>query len=351
MEIMHYLTLLVVALLPALALASPTRIASLGTTNATGPQVQLTTGTIEGFYNGTMKVFLGIPYAEAPVGSLRFRAPRAAPTHSGVLAAKTWADACLQTPPDFVFQNAAFSEDCLYLNVWSPRKIHGGAFAVGASSEGLYIPYDILQYADELITLWGQSAGAGSIVYHTLFTDLNEQLFRATVLHSGSHVGTSGTGVGFSPVLGGYLSELPSVRFAGTSRAGHFPTLITTVTDEGTTFTTSFTAASLNDGDVLVTENGGFSNGYSVKPSTFTAMNSLYPIDAPDLLAPFDSNVYHVSDLFMLFGQNPSSGDAELDIQLGALSRKMQLALINFVNNLDPQGIFLFKVAQAPPHD
>lgn len=39
----------------------------------------------------------------------------------------------------------------------------------------------------------------------------------------------------------------------------------------------------------------------------------------------------------MLYGQNPASGDDALDVELRALSRKMQRALINFVTNQDPQ--------------
>ena len=97
---------LFLTLLPSLALSLHARSTS------SGPRVHLTTGTIEGLYNGTMEVFLGmhqsqwersrtytpagIPYAEPPLGSLRFRAPQSAPPHEGVLAAKTWADGCHQ---------------------------------------------------------------------------------------------------------------------------------------------------------------------------------------------------------------------------------------------------------------
>src|SRR5262249_50882289 len=79
-----------------------------------------------------------------PVGSLRWRAPEAAPPWSGVRSADKFAPACIQT------SNAVTtSEDCLYLNVWTPAKsandklavmvwIYGGGFALGGTSTSLY---------------------------------------------------------------------------------------------------------------------------------------------------------------------------------------------------------------------
>ena len=95
--------------------------------------------------------WLGIPFAQPPVGELRWRAPRPAAPWSGVRNALTFSSMCPQVAP-FSWHDRSFvlgSEDCLYLNVWTPRIaqpqlaqaklpvmvwIHGGANTLGTSS-------------------------------------------------------------------------------------------------------------------------------------------------------------------------------------------------------------------------
>ena len=81
--------------------------------------VATTSGTFQGVTteNGTDR-WLGIPFAQPPVGNLRFKAP--VPITSplaGVKEATSFGDACPQPPGDL---GAPMSEDCLYLNVWRP---------------------------------------------------------------------------------------------------------------------------------------------------------------------------------------------------------------------------------------
>lgn len=96
---------------------------------------------------GQVCVFRGIPYAQPPVGALRFRAPQPPRGWQGVRDARSFAPAAPQLDtlsPDMRQR----SEDCLYLNVWTPglagaRKpvmvwIHGGGFTSGSSSQQLY---------------------------------------------------------------------------------------------------------------------------------------------------------------------------------------------------------------------
>ncbi len=96
-----------------------------------------------------IQVFLGIPFAHPPVGSLRWKPPQRLPGWSGVLDASRYPNRCLQ--PDFpaaladVPMQGVLSEDCLYLNVWAPepdgRKrpvlfyIHGGGYAAGSAND------------------------------------------------------------------------------------------------------------------------------------------------------------------------------------------------------------------------
>ena len=117
---------------------------------ATQPTVKLPAGVLRGEAAGTGAVFKGVPYAAAPVGDRRWRSPQPAPTWSGVRDAIGYAPACVQ--PDQGWNHApaaSASEDCLYLNVWTPKLasaaklpvmvwIHGGAFVGGSGSEATF---------------------------------------------------------------------------------------------------------------------------------------------------------------------------------------------------------------------
>jgi para-nitrobenzyl esterase len=127
--------------------------AAVAQTAAEPPQVSTASGQVEGVRAGGMLSFKGLPYAAPPVGELRWRAPQPAAAWSGVRQAAAYGTACLQKPGLSVEAGAGdpgpLAEDCLYLNVWTPRAdaaaklpvmvwIHGGALVFGAGSPAFY---------------------------------------------------------------------------------------------------------------------------------------------------------------------------------------------------------------------
>ncbi len=98
---------------------------------------------------GKVRAFLGLPYAAPPVGALRWKAPEPPARWKGTRDGTKYGARCAQRNvfADMVFQDAGPSEDCLYLNVFTPVNakgksklpvmfwIHGGGYTGGSASE------------------------------------------------------------------------------------------------------------------------------------------------------------------------------------------------------------------------
>ncbi len=204
---------------------------------------------IKGKYNEKdVAIFLGIPYALPPIDSLRFKKPVPVSKWNKTLDANRWPNPCLQKDNNLRLNNYNFSEDCLYLNIWSPKilsndtklrpvlvLIHTGAFLFGSASEitynglvlsslgdviivtfnyrinlygflytgskevapnaGMYDQVLALQWINQnieyfggdskRITIFGQSTGSLSVGLHIL-SPITRDLFRNAIMLSGS---------------------------------------------------------------------------------------------------------------------------------------------------------------------
>ncbi len=114
--------------------------------------VQTKAGPVRGATEHGVLAFKGIPYAAAPVGANRWRAPQPVEGWSKVRAATSYGADCAQAPfpPDAAPIRTKPAEDCLYLNVWKPAAakpgaklavmvwIHGGGFVNGGTSPAVY---------------------------------------------------------------------------------------------------------------------------------------------------------------------------------------------------------------------
>lgn len=131
-------------------------------------QTQIKNGMIEGYYDtktGVQKYF-GIPYGQAPVGELRWKAPLPAKNWSGLKETKSFGPRAMQAPVfgDMNFRSDGISEDCLYLNVWTPAKrntenlpvlvyFYGGGFVAGDGSEPRYDGESMAQKGIVVVTV------------------------------------------------------------------------------------------------------------------------------------------------------------------------------------------------------
>jgi para-nitrobenzyl esterase len=115
--------------------------------------VEIKSGKLRGFTEDGLFVFKGIPFAAPPVGKLRWMPPAPVEPWSGIQPAREFGPISLQPRMQMSFtgrepENEPQSEDCLYLNIWTPGLddekravmvwIHGGGYSMGSGSSSMH---------------------------------------------------------------------------------------------------------------------------------------------------------------------------------------------------------------------
>jgi para-nitrobenzyl esterase len=142
--------------------------------------VKVATGAIRGNVASAYRQFLGIPYAAAPTGSLRWKPPAPAPSWRGVRDASLPKDMC----PQYVYTaprvgSPGGNEDCLFLNVATPNKpnlkklpvmvwIHGGGYTNGSGVE--QDGTSLVQKANVIVVTLNYRLGALGFLAHPALT-------------------------------------------------------------------------------------------------------------------------------------------------------------------------------------
>lgn len=127
--------------------------------------VTIETGQLQGSDDGTVRAFLGVPYAAPPVGDLRWRPPQPAARWPGVRDATRTGASCRQvlSSPTQLSPIGRTAEDCLFLNIWTPAArgdrrpvmvwLHGGGFIAGSGSERQFDGHALARRGAILVTI------------------------------------------------------------------------------------------------------------------------------------------------------------------------------------------------------
>jgi len=167
------------ALVAVAPMASASALGGQAAASGGGPVAATANGAVRGLASGAVDEFLGIPYAAPPLGALRWQPPQPAASWSGVRDATTFAPHCPQLASPF--GQASTSEDCLYLNVFTPRGggehpvmvwIHGGALVTGESDD--YAPAGLVADGVTVVTI-NYRLGALGFLAHPALADANGQ--------------------------------------------------------------------------------------------------------------------------------------------------------------------------------
>ncbi|MFX1323799.1 MAG: carboxylesterase/lipase family protein [Promethearchaeota archaeon] len=140
--------------------------------------IETKSGKIQGYVQGGLQIFKAIPFAEPPIGSLRFSPPVRKKPWEGVLETMKYGPYAFQgySPLEEMFpQDIQESEDCLTLNVWTPATdsskrpvmvwIHGGAFVTGSGAVPIYDGSTLATRGNVVVVTINYRLGAFGFLY------------------------------------------------------------------------------------------------------------------------------------------------------------------------------------------
>ena len=138
--------------------------------------IQLDSGPISGKVENGVRIFLGIPYAAPPVGELRWKPPQEIASWAQERNSTDFSPSCPQPKQQ---DTGKFSEDCLYLNVWTTTEnqdkrlpvmvwIHGGAFNFGSASQPEYDGKNLAKKGVVVVTINYRLGPLGFLVHPLL---------------------------------------------------------------------------------------------------------------------------------------------------------------------------------------
>ncbi|XP_074604247.1 acetylcholinesterase-like [Brevipalpus obovatus] len=154
------------------------------------PIVETENGKIKGlvkhFKNGVQYHFYGIPYAEPPLGSLRFEKPRKAEKWSNTREAFRVPKSCLQPVFNMLYEDRPMSEDCLYLNILMREDpelnkssgkrpvmvfIHGGALQDGSGTDFPYLSDVLVDHHDIILVTLNYRLNVFGFIQHNIYKE------------------------------------------------------------------------------------------------------------------------------------------------------------------------------------
>ena len=131
-----------------------------GTPDTTDLIITTRQGLLKGTTENDVRVWRGVRYAQAPVNELRYKLPQPVQNREGIVNATEFGNIAPQ-PNNDMGGDGMQSEDCLFLNIWSPKNsdtkkpvmfwIHGGGFVMGSGSSDLYNGTKLSKNGDVLV--------------------------------------------------------------------------------------------------------------------------------------------------------------------------------------------------------
>ncbi|MHA2180142.1 MAG: carboxylesterase/lipase family protein [Promethearchaeota archaeon] len=137
--------------------------------------IEISSGKIQGYINKSVEIYKGVPYAEPPIGDLRFNASEPKKSWNGVLEATKFSPVAPQPLSPFTPQPPPpqSEEDCLTLNIWTPATddkkrpvmfwIHGGSYKTGSADNYIGIP--LVKRGDVVVVVINYRLGPLGFLY------------------------------------------------------------------------------------------------------------------------------------------------------------------------------------------